>query len=156
MPRYKKIFASLDGGSTQVAVTRRALNLAHDNHAEVLFGHVIDSIPYEANGIDFAALCEDGLARIDEEIGFMLERARNDENIPKVDVQVRAGRITDTLAESLIGPFDPDLIVCGARGLSNIRYAFVGSVSTFLIRNMACDVLVVKAERMEEDSPYGA
>ena len=66
MARYNKIFAALDGGQTQEAVARRALSIAHDNNAEVLFGHVIDSVPYEANGIDFAALNEDGLQRIEE------------------------------------------------------------------------------------------
>ena len=75
-----------------------------------------------------------------------MAQARADEKIKSIDVQVRAGRIQDTLAENLIGPFEPDLVICGARGLSNIKYAFVGSVSTFLIRNMSCDVLVVKPE----------
>ena len=60
MARYNKIFAALDGGATQEAVVRRAFSIAHDNGAEVLFGHVIDSVPYEANGIDFAALIDDG------------------------------------------------------------------------------------------------
>ena len=55
-----------------------------------------------------------------------------------------AGRINETLAAQLIEPTHPDLVICGERGLSNIKYAFVGSVSTFLVRNMDCDVLVVK------------
>ena len=63
---------------------------------------------------------------------------------------MRAGRIADTLSESLIEPFNPDLVICGARGLSNIKYAFVGSVSTYLIRNVDCDVLVVKPQ--DEDA----
>jgi Universal stress protein UspA and related nucleotide-binding proteins len=148
MARYKRIFASLDGGSTQEAVVRRALSMAHDNHAEVLFGHVIDSVPYEANGIDFAALCEDGKQRIEDALHELFERARADENIPALDIQVRAGRINDTLTESLIKPFNPDLVICGVRGLSNLKYAFVGSVSTYLIRHMKCDVLVVKPEAL--------
>ena len=150
MFHYKKIFASLDGSAAQDAVVRRAVALAHDNEAELLFGHVIDSVPYEANGIDFAALCEDGARRIEESLGDLLVKAREDEKIKSVEVLVRAGRIQDTLAENLIGPFDPDLVICGARGLSNIKYAFVGSVSTFLIRNMSCDVLVVKPEHDKE------
>lgn len=151
MALYKRIFASLDGASTQRAVAQRALSLAQANGADVLFGHVIDSVPYEANGIDFAALCEDGQERIEEQLADLLEVARADERIGSVDLQVRAGRITDTLAENLIEPFKPDLVICGARGLSNIRYAFVGSVSTYLIRNMECDVLVVKAEGEADD-----
>lgn len=150
MARYNKIFAAIDGGSTQEAVVRRALSIAHDNNAEVMFGHVIDSVPYEANGIDFAALSEDGRQRIEAAMEKYFTRARNDECIPSIDVQVLAGRVAETLVEALIKPYNPDLVICGVRGLSNIKYAFVGSVSTNLIRNVDCDVLVVRPETLEE------
>ena len=150
MARYNRIFAALDGGSTQVAVARRAFSIAHDNNAEVMLGHVIDSVPYEANGIDFAALIDDGHERIEEAVGPYLRRAQRDECIPSVEVSVRAGRVAETLVEALIEPFDPDLVICGVRGLSNIKYAFVGSVSTHLIRNVTCDVLVVRPETLED------
>ena len=152
MARYSRIFAALDGASTQEAVARRALSIAHDNNAEVLFGHVIDSVPYEANGINFSALCEDGLQRIENELKPLFDRARNDEAIPRMDIQVRAGRIQDTLIEGLMEPFNPDLVICGVRGLSNIKYAFVGSVSTGLIRHASCDVLVVRPEALSDDN----
>ena len=45
---YARIFAALDGASTQEAVAQRAVTLAADNHAKLMFGHVIDSVPYEA------------------------------------------------------------------------------------------------------------
>lgn len=144
--RYKRIFAALDGGSTQEAVAQRAIALAAGNRAELVFGHVIDSVPYEASGVDFEALCAEGGKRIEEDLASLFEEAANNPNIPSVEFVVRAGRITDTLANQLIEPADPDLVVCGERGLSNIKYAFVGSVSTFLIRNMRCDVLVVKQD----------
>lgn len=150
MAQYKRIFAALDGASTQDAVAHRAASLARRYKADLMFGHVIDSVPYEANGIDFAALCDDGLRRIEAALSDVLSQLRADEAVPSVDVQVRAGRVADTLAESLIEPFNPDLVICGARGLSNIKYAFVGSVSTHLIRNVDCDVLVVKPQ--DEDA----
>lgn len=151
MARYNKIFAALDGGATQEAVVRRALSIAHDNNAKVLFGHVIDSVPYEANGIDFGALIDDGRERIIEAIEPYLTRAQGDECIPSVDVQVRAGRVAETLVEALAEPFEPDLVICGVRGLSNIKYAFVGSVSTHLIRSVKCDVLVVRPESLDDE-----
>lgn len=154
MAKYNRIFAALDGGATQEAVARRALSIAHDNNAAVLFGHIIDSVPYEANGIDFAALSEDGRLRIEEELEVFLSRARSDDAIPSVDVEVRAGRVAETLIDALIKPYNPDLVICGVRGLSNIKYAFVGSVSTSLIRNVTCDVLVVRPETLE-DHPQG-
>lgn len=144
--RYTRIFAALDGSSMQNAVAQRAISLASDNQAELIFGHVIDSVPYEASGVDFEALCVEGKKRIEADLADLLEEARNNSSIPSVELIVRAGRITDSLAKRLIEPADPDLIVCGERGLSNIKYVFVGSVSTFLIRNMRCDVLVVKQD----------
>lgn len=151
MARYKRIFAALDGAATQEAVVRRALSLAHDNNAEILFGHVIDSVPYEANGIDFVALTEDGRDRIEAAVGTLLDEGRSDKNIPSIDVQVRAGRVVEMLLDTLIKPYEPDLVICGVRGLSDIKYAFVGSVSTSLIRNCSCDVLVVRPESLEEE-----
>ena len=150
MARYNKIFAALDGGATQEAVVRRAFSIAHDNGAEVLLGHVVDSVPYEANGIDFAALVQDGRERIETALEPYFTRARNDECIPYVDLSVHAGRVSETLIETIIESYNPDLVICGVRGLSNIKYAFVGSVSTSLIRNVNCDVLVVRPETLEE------
>ena len=146
MARYKRIFAALDGASTQEAVAQRAITLAAEEGAELTFGHVIDSVPYEASGVDFEALCVEGKKRIEEEIGGLLEEARNNPAIPSVQLLLRACRITDTLSKQLIATVEPDLVICGERGLSNIKYVFVGSVSTFLIRNVRCDVLVVKQD----------
>ena len=134
---YARIFAALDGASTQEAVAQRAVSLAADNHAQLMFGHVIDSVPYEASGVDFEALCVEGKKRIEAELADILDAARQNPDIP-------SGRIADTLEHDLIEPFEPNLVICGERGLSNIKYVFVGSVSTFLIRNLRCDVLVVK------------
>ena len=128
---YARIFAALDGASTQEAVAQRAVTLAADNHAKLMFGHVIDSVPYEASGVDFEALCAEGKKRIEADLADVLAAARQNPDIPSVEVSVHE-------------PFEPNLVVCGERGLSNIKYVFVGSVSTFLIRNLRCDVLVVK------------
>ena len=53
---FPRVFASLDGGSTQDIVARRAVAIAAANNADLLFGHVVDSVPFEANGADFDAL----------------------------------------------------------------------------------------------------
>lgn len=144
--RYTRVFAALDGGSTQLEVARRAIMIAENNGAELMFGHVVDSVPYEASGVNFEELCAEVKERLEGELAEELAAARSNPKIPSVDISVRAGRITDTLAHQLIDPYDPDLVICGERGLSNIKYAFVGSVSNFLIRNMRCDVLVVKQD----------
>ena len=145
MPKqYKRVFAALDGGKTQNHVAERAIELAATEKAELVFAHVVDSVPYEAAGTDFAALADEMRVKLEESIAPMLEAARSNPDIPSVRVIVKAGRITETLTEQIIEPYDPDLVICGERGLSNIKYVFVGSVSTYLIRNLRCDILVVK------------
>ncbi len=126
--------------------SRVAHTIAAANNADLLFGHVVDSVPFEANGADFDALCESRKEQLEADLADILEEARKNPDIrSSVDLQVRAGRITDTLTEQLIEPFKPDLVICGERGLSNMQYAFVGSVSKYLIRTVRCDVHVVKA-----------
>lgn len=142
---YKKIFAALDGSEMQLEVARKAMMLAADNEAELCFGHVVDAVPVEATGIDMGELCREVQERFENQLADVLEEARNNPSILRVTVQVDAGQITDTLHHKLIEPYGADLVLCGERGLSKVAYVFVGSVSTYLIRNLRCDVLVVKA-----------
>lgn len=146
MKQYKRVFAALDGGSTQEEVAQRAIQIASLNHAELMLGHVIDSVPDSLTGTDYQELAQTIQNRLEDSLGDILKDARNNPNIPSVEVVVKVGRIQETIHNLMIKPFNPDIVVCGERGLSNITYAFVGSVSTYLIRNLRCDVLVVKQD----------
>lgn len=150
MARYNKIFAALDGSDAQEAVARRTLSIAHDNNAEVLFGHVIDTSRFETGGLGNDEIAENKRKSIVQAISRQLDRAAKDECVPAVDVKVAMGPINDTMLNDLIAPFEPDLVICGVRGLSNIKYAFVGSVSTHLVHHAKCDVLVVRPEAIED------
>lgn len=149
MARYNRIFAALDGGDTQLAIARRALSIAHDNKAEVLFAHVIDSSDLEMGRVDVEEYVDKSKQAIEAVLERQLARAAQDECISAVEIKVKAGRINDELG-ALAKEFNPDLVVCGVRGLSNIKYAFVGSVSTYLVRHMECDVLVVRPEAIDD------
>ena len=151
MARYNKIFAALDGGDTQLAVARRALSIAHDNNAEVLFVHAIETIAERnwKNDEEVAEAFEKVRLGIEESLDKQLSRARRDDCIPSVTVEVKPGRV-ETALENAAKKAGADLVVCGVRGLSSVKYAFVGSVSTHLIRHMDCDVLVVHPEAIED------
>lgn len=141
---YKKIFAAIDGSGTQDEVAQRAIELARLNHAEILFGHVVDSLPSDVNGTNYQMLAEEEERIMRERLAPVFEAIEADPDIPGCDLALKVGRVTDTLVEELIEPYDPDLVICGERGFSDFKYAFVGSVSKFLIREVRCDVLVVK------------
>lgn len=150
MARYSKIFAALDGAATQEAVVRRTLSIAHDNNSEVLFGYVIDSTRFSTGGVGDEELEETNKRLLREKLERYFARSEKDECIPSVELQVKTGDIGEVLMHEFIKPFSPDLIICGARGLSDVKYAFVGSVSTSLVRHAECDVLVVRPEAIED------
>jgi nucleotide-binding universal stress UspA family protein len=141
---YSNIFVALDGTEAQRAVLSRAASIAADNHAKLTMGHVVDSLPADANGGNPAALAREVRERLEDDLAAELADIRANSDIADAELRVAAGPVIETLTQELIANCKPDLVVCGERGLSNVKYAFVGSVSTHLIRTMSCDVLVVK------------
>ena len=141
---YNRILVALDGTEQQDEVLHRAIVVAANNNSELYIGHVIDSTALETAGtypVDLVASLEKDFR---DSIKDQVEAARKIESIKKVEVIVKAGRIRETLKDDMIDVIEPDLIICGARGLSSIKYALLGSISTFLTRNAKCDTLVLK------------
>ena len=141
---YKKVFVSLDGTEQQDKVLERAIVVAANNGAELYIGHVIDSTVLETAGTYPVDLIPGMEKAFNDSIEKLVEQARQNPAIPKVEVQVKTGRIRETLKDDMLDVIKPDLVLCGARGLSSIKYALLGSISTFLLRNTDCDILVVK------------
>lgn len=142
--KYRKVFVSLDGSEAQQEVLAHAIGIADRNGAELYVGHVIDSTPMQAAGTYPATLIPSLEKAWKDSIAQDIEEAQQRQNIGKITVSVRAGRIRETLLDEFIEEIQPDLVICGARGLSNIKYAILGSISTFLVRSCPCDVLIVK------------
>lgn len=141
---YTRVFVSLDGTEQQDRVFERAIEVAAAERAELFVGHVIDSTALETTGTFPADLIPELERSFRGSIAEAEAKARATEGIGRVEVVVRCGRIRETLKEEMLDVLHPDLVVCGARGLSTIKYALLGSISTFLVRSADCDVLVVK------------
>ncbi len=141
---YNKIFVSLDGTEAQAKVLDRAIIMAANHKPELYIVHVIDSTALETAGtypIDLIDALEKSFRN---SITDQLILAENEPTIKKVEVIVKAGRIRETLKDEMLDVIKPDLVICGARGLSSIKYAIMGSISTFLTRSAPCDTLVIK------------
>lgn len=144
MSTYKKIFVSLDGTEQQKQVLDRAVQIAESHGADLYVGHVIDSTPMQAAGTYPATLIPSLEKAWKDSIADDIKAAEASGKIPSITVEVKAGRIRETLHDDFIDEIKPDLVICGARGLSNIKYAILGSISTYLVRSCPCDVLIVK------------
>ena len=62
-----------------------------------------------------------------------------------VEVYLRlvTGRPVDKVLD-FCQEIQPDLVIIGARGLGGIKGAVLGSISTALLENMACPLLIIK------------
>lgn len=140
----RRVFAALDGGPDMHRVAARAVRIAEDEGAALRFGHVVDALPADVSAANHGALADAVGQRLSDELVDVLAAARTSARIPSVEVCVAAGPVKQTLADRLIAPWAPDVVICGSRGLSKLRYAMLGSVSTHLIRTLRCNVLVVK------------
>ena len=141
---YDRVFVSLDGTECQENVFRRAMTVAAGNNSELYIGHVIDSTALETAGtypVDLIPALEKSFR---DSIAPLLAEAEAEPRIKKVEVIVKTGRIRETLKDEMLDVVRPDIVICGARGLSPIKYALLGSISTFLLRSCDCDILVVK------------
>ena len=146
---YKRIFAAIDGSATEDAVIERAIQIASNHGAEILFGHVVDSLPSDMNSTNAKLLAQEEEKLMRERLAPVFDRIEDDPSIPGYEFRLHVGRVADVLMEDLIEPFDPDLVICGERGYSNFKYAFVGSVSKRIVHDAKCDVLVVKPKDLQ-------
>ena len=141
---YAKVFVALDGTEQQDFVLARAIKVASNNHAKLYIGHVIDSTALESAGAYPVDLINGLEEAFRTSIATQLAEAEENPDIDGVEVIIKAGRIRETLKDEMLDVIQPDLVMCGARGLSSIKYALLGSISTFLLRSSECDILVVK------------
>ncbi|WP_367950347.1 universal stress protein [uncultured Enorma sp.] len=141
---YSKVFVALDGTDQQDFVLARAIKVAANNGAKLYIGHVIDSTALESAGAYPVDLINGLESAFRDSIAPAVEEAKENPDIADVEIIIRAGRIRETLKDEMLDVIQPDLVMCGARGLSSIKYALLGSISTFLLRSTDCDILVVK------------
>nr|WP_288737832.1 universal stress protein [uncultured Enorma sp.] len=141
---YSKVFVALDGTDQQDFVLARAIKVAANNGAKLYIGNVIDSTALESAGAYPVDLINGLESAFRDSIAAAVEDAKENPDIPDVEIVIRSGRIRETLKDEMLDVIKPDLVMCGARGLSSIKYALLGSISTFLLRSTDCDILVVK------------
>lgn len=143
---YSRVLALVDSTALRFKIAERAIGIASGSHAVLRIGHVADATPYFEAGLDLSSISETLQGDLERDFEGLVRKALEDSLVSKIDVTVATGYMPHTLHQQLIDPFQPDLIVCGTRELSDLKYLISGSFSTHLIRNVKCDVLVIKED----------
>ncbi len=149
--KYNKVLVALDGTEAQIEVFKRAVLLSISFDASLVLAQVVDMSRYDLAASYDPDLVNEVCEYASSELEKLAEEAKN-AGVKDVEVMIKYGSVKNSLVNDIIKPADPDLVICGDRGLNRIQYALLGSVSNFVAHNVDCDVLIVKGEhQLSED-----
>lgn len=138
---FKKILLAVDGSDHSMKATRYAIALAELCRAEVILLHSSRRIPDYIGEPYYQRMLDRMLAETDK----LLRRFRDALRDAGVDFTERI--LEDDPAEDICTAAqveDCDMIVMGARGVSDIQGVLMGSVSHKVLQKAPCPVLTVR------------
>lgn len=152
--RYQKILVALDRSSQSEIVFEQALELAKKEEAALMLFHCV---PFETQGVgSYADVFGRELINFSVELQKVLdqesEQARQfvrnycqkaTEQGISTEWDVRIGDAGSRIRE-LAKAWDADLVIVGRRGHRGLAEIVMGSVSSYVIHQAPCSVLVVQ------------
>ncbi|WP_161958844.1 universal stress protein [Ferruginivarius sediminum] len=148
---YKRILAAVDGSPNSYRAVERAAIIAKTQNAELVLANVEPRQPVPESLRQFARVehLDEGATETWENIArAVLHRASSEATeAAGGELKIREETMIGDPADAILDAADaenPDLIVVGNRGFSQIKGLILGSVSQKLAANAHVDVLIVK------------
>jgi nucleotide-binding universal stress UspA family protein len=144
--RYSRIAVAIDGSEIGHEALATAIDLAHE------YGAALDILSVAPIGPVYATsnapyippdFPESNLAYYRGVVDAAVAEART-AGVAAVTGLVEEGVVVDEIL-TVLDQHPPDLLVVGSRGLSTAKRILLGSVSTALVTQAPCPVLVVRA-----------
>jgi len=147
----KKILIATDGSETALAAIDAGLELAAQEHAEVVFVHVTSLLELSPETDGHEAPERLPRAEADAALCEAIERAQEHGVTAKTELLIGyAPKQIVRLARDI----DAELIVVGSRGLGRVKSAVLGSTSREVLAKADRPVMVVRETGVRE--PVGA
>jgi len=150
MPGYQCILAPTDFSDSATHAVHAAAGLARQYKAELHLLHIVAAQVYYAEMPEMMlppmeGLTEQLLASGKEKLEKLtLEIDKGLQ--PCIHVEESASRPADAITE-IAGHIKTDLIVIGSHGNTGLMRILIGSTAERVVREAACDVLVIKPRR---------
>ncbi len=139
---FKTILAALDGSQSTEQIVQALAQLQLEPAAKVIFCHVVSSV-----APDFE-LVADRPHPHSEEVPYRhiekLLQSYQEMLLCESEVEIVAGDPAEEIIR-LANIYKTDLIIIGSRGLTGLKRILEGSVSSQVVADAPCSVLVVKA-----------
>lgn len=143
LQQYRKIMVAVDGSEEAELAFKKAVNVALRNNSELLLAHVIDTRSFQTVSSFDSMLAEQATEMAKQTLADYEMKAKK-AGLHQVTTVVEYGSPKHIIAKEIPEDHEVDLILLGATGLNAVERLFIGSVSEYVIRNAACDVLVVR------------
>lgn len=126
---YRNILLPVDGSQQSIDAFKRGVSQAKLWGSNI---YLVQVLPEENVGFN-----------IEEREAFLsaLEKYANGQGMSLHKALIYGDPRTQ-IAEELVDKWNIDLIIMGATGKGRIAKMFVGSVTTYVVRNAACDIII--------------
>ncbi|NCC32830.1 MAG: universal stress protein [Chloroflexia bacterium] len=139
---FKKILLATDGSAPSERATDIAASLALRYRSEILVLHALTRIPDSLGEPNYSRTLSHMLEHARSLVANVESRLR-ELGVDRVDTDVIEGGAADVILD-VVHTRNPDLLVIGARGLSQWKGLMLGSVSMAVTHRAPCPVMVVK------------
>ena len=142
---YKHILVAIDGSTESELAFQKAVQVAIRNEATLLLVQVIDPIAFQSFSGSEELMNEQVIVQISEQVKGNMEdylKTAKELGVKNVRYTIEYGSPKRIIAKDLAEEKKIDLIMIGATGLNALERFFMGSVSSYVIREASCDVLV--------------
>ncbi|MDO1605751.1 universal stress protein [Lactobacillus sp. YT155] len=146
---YKRILVSVDGSQEAERAFEKAVTVARLNDAHLDVLNVLNTKQFVGmyggmlNGDVVYKISEDAQEYLTELQDRAYELGMKKEDM---SLHLRFGDPKTVIASEFPKEYKNDLIMIGSTGLNAVERLLVGSVSAYVIRNAATDVIVVRTD----------
>lgn len=140
---YRRILVGYDGSDNSKRALAKAIELARSAGSDLSVVVAVDTVSYAlySTGQYYYPIRDDMTQHAKKLLAEATETAKK-EGL-EASGWVKEGRPADTIITTAT-EMGADLIVVGRRGIKGIERFLIGSVSSAVVSNSKCDVLVVK------------
>lgn len=142
---YQTILVGVDGSEQADQAFDKAVAVARRNQATIIIAHVLENHLFENMGYTFnqGDMIQIETDRSKELLNRYQQRA-DAAGVKQSETVLAFGSPKTVMAHDLPEKYQVDLMMVGQSGLNAVERFVMGSVSSYVIRNATCDVLIVR------------
>ena len=143
LKQYQHIQVAVDGSKEADVAFSKAVEVAKRNGATLEILHVVDTRAFQDVSSFDSAMVE----QVSEEAKTKIEEYYNrakDAGVKDVHYSIEFGSPKNIIAHEFPEEHNIDLIILGATGLNAVERLLIGSITEYVTRTAACDVLVIR------------